>query len=70
MRVKSNVYGVRKGFIAMILNQFECRIKVVRNDNGSKFFNSVCDELFSMHCIIQQSSCPYTTRQNRLVEKR
>lgn len=70
MRVKFDVSGVLKAFIAMILNQFECMIKVVRTDNGSKFFNSVCDELFSMHGIVYQSYCPYTPQKNRVVERR
>lgn len=44
MRVKFDVSSLIKSFIAMVLNQFGCKIKIFRSDNGSEFFNSICGE--------------------------
>ncbi|XP_075079228.1 uncharacterized protein LOC142164710 [Nicotiana tabacum] len=70
MRLKSDVIFLFKNFISMIKIQFGKQIKMFRSDNGSEFFNSACSDLFQMHGIVHQSSCPYTPQQNGVVERR
>lgn len=54
----------------MVQTQFGKTIKSFRSDNGSEFFNSHCKELFQLHGIQHQSSCPYTPQQNGVVERK
>nr|XP_009787038.1 PREDICTED: uncharacterized protein LOC104235061 [Nicotiana sylvestris]XP_016486293.1 PREDICTED: uncharacterized protein LOC107806618 [Nicotiana tabacum] len=50
--------------------KFDVNIKILRNDNGTKFFNSKCNELLYSFGIIHQSSCSYTYQQNGTVERK
>ncbi|XP_019229940.1 PREDICTED: uncharacterized protein LOC109210914 [Nicotiana attenuata] len=47
---------------------FAAVVKRLRSDNGTEFFNSQCNELFTSHGIVHQSSCPYTPQQNGVLE--
>uniref|UniRef100_A0A0V0GNR6 Putative ovule protein n=1 Tax=Solanum chacoense TaxID=4108 RepID=A0A0V0GNR6_SOLCH len=38
LQSKKDVVVVLKSFIAMICNQFDCSIKILRSDNGTEFF--------------------------------
>ncbi|KAH0773131.1 hypothetical protein KY290_010268 [Solanum tuberosum] len=51
-------------------NQFGKCVKVFRSDNGGEFLNSTCHDLFVMHGIIHQRSCPYTPQQNGVVKRK
>lgn len=66
---KCEVFVVLKNF-ALIKNQFDKNIKILRCDNGSEFFNSKCNELLASYGVIHQSSCPYTPQQNGVVERK
>ncbi|XP_019255174.1 PREDICTED: uncharacterized protein LOC109233765 [Nicotiana attenuata] len=46
---KCEVIVVLKNFLALIKNQFDKTVKILRSDNGSEFFNSKCDELLSSY---------------------
>ena len=70
MRLKYDVVSLLKQFVAEIETQFDKRIKRIRSDNGTEFFNTNCDDLFKLHGIIHESSCPYTPQQNGVVERR
>jgi len=54
----------------MINTQFGLKVKVLRTDNGTKFLNSKCKELFSSLGIVHQTSCSYTPQQNGVVERK
>jgi len=64
MRLKSDVISLLKHFFIEVETQFGTKIQKVRSDNGSEFFNSNCNELFKLHGVIHESSCPYTPQQN------
>lgn len=70
MKLKSDVPVLLRDFIAMIHTRFNKKIKMFRSDNGGKFFNSTCKELFQSQGILHQISCPYTPLQNGVVERR
>ncbi|XP_075112694.1 uncharacterized protein LOC142182334 [Nicotiana tabacum] len=70
IRLKSDVIFILKNFLVMVKTQFGKSVKMFRSDNGSEFFNTQCSELFQLHEILHQSSCPYTPQQNGVVERR
>jgi len=58
--LKSDVIVVLKQFLAMVKNQFRKCVKIFRSDNGGEFVNSNCHDLFMLHGIIHQKSCPHS----------
>lgn len=70
LQSKSEVIVVLKDFLFRIKNQFGVCVKILRSDNGKEFFNSQCTELFSSLGIIHQSSSPYTSQQNGVLERK
>lgn len=46
--------------------QFSKKVKTIRGDNGQNFF--IPQDFFQENGIHHETSCVYTTRQNRLVE--
>ena len=52
----------------MICNQLDCAIKVLRSNDGTKFFNSQVNDLLYSLGFIYQSSCPYTPQLNETME--
>ena len=65
---KSEVATHLKQFVAMALQQFGKKIKVVRSDNGSEFLS--LRTFFKDHGIHHQTSCVYTPQQNGRVERK
>ena len=70
LRVKFYVVTVLKSFIQMVKTQFYHYVKNVRSDNGCKFFNIECKDLFASLGIVHQCSCPHTPQENGLVERK
>ena len=66
MKFKSETQGLLKSFITFVNTQFNCQIKYVRIDNGSEFTSM--KSFFSSLSILLQTSCPYTPKQNGVVE--
>lgn len=52
----------------MIKTQFETRLKIIRIENGTKFFNTQCNELFKSLGIVNQNIFLYTPQQNGVIE--
>ncbi|XP_075075963.1 uncharacterized protein LOC142162856 [Nicotiana tabacum] len=67
---QSEVIVILKNFFSMVKNQFGVTVKTLRSDNGTEFFNSNCNELFSSLGIVHQSTCPYTPQQNGVIGKK
>ncbi|KAG7552461.1 Integrase catalytic core [Arabidopsis thaliana x Arabidopsis arenosa] len=57
-----------KQFVAMALQQFGKKIKVVRSDNGSEFLS--LRTFFKDNSIYHQTSCVYTPQQNSRVKRK
>ena len=57
-------------FIAMIENQFETTVKIVRTDNDLEFINTEATIAFKTKGIVNQKTCPYTPQQNGVVERK
>ena len=67
---KSEVADVFLRYKAMVENQSEYRIKVIRSDNGTEYtsekFNKFCEDAGIDH----QLTAPYTPQQNGVVERK
>jgi len=66
MKNKSEAFQKVKSFISMVERQFECQVKIVRNDNGPKF---MLKEFYDEKGIIHKRSCVYTPQKNGRVER-
>ena len=57
-------------FKVKVVNESQCKIQMLRSDNGkeytSKAFNHFCEEA----CIHHQLTTPYTPKQNGVSERR
>ena len=67
---KSEVQGIVKEFIRRAQNEFELKIKNVRNDNGSEFRNTIVEEFLDEEGIKHEFSAPYTHQQNGIMERK
>ena len=70
VKKKAKVALVFKVFKNMIENQFQQKIKVLRSDSGTEYYNEVLGSLFKKQGIPHQSSCAGMTQQNGIVERK
>ncbi|XBI71108.1 hypothetical protein VPH35_065416 [Triticum aestivum] len=70
LRNKSDVFECFKDFHNLIKNQYDARVKIFRTDNGTEYVNNQFDEYLSNFGIIHQTSCPGTSQQNGLAERK
>jgi transposase InsO family protein len=67
---KSKVASIFKKFAKKAQNEFDCKIKKIRSDNGKEFDNTniheYCDEIGIKHEV----SATYTPQQNGVVERK
>ena len=70
LKFKSEAARVFWKFKKMVENQSDCKIQVIRSDNGKEYtsgnFNLFCEEAGIEH----QLTVPYTTQQNGVSERR
>jgi hypothetical protein len=67
---KSETQGTLKCFLRRAQNEFELRVKKIRNDNGSEFKNLQVEEYLEEEGIKHEFSAPYTPQQNGVVERK
>nr|GEX93261.1 uncharacterized mitochondrial protein AtMg00810-like [Tanacetum cinerariifolium] len=70
-----NVYfyetsGILKTFITGIENQLDCKVKVIRCENGTEFKNSVMNQFCDMKRIKREFSVARTPQQNGITERK
>ena len=66
---KSEVFDKFKEFKALVENQTEKKIKVLRIDNGGEFCGNEFEEFYNKCGVTRQKTIPYTPQHNG-VEKR
>ena len=54
----------------MVCTQFNTKIKVLRSDNGTEYFNSNMSQFLAKHGLVHQSSCVDTPQQNGISERK
>jgi hypothetical protein len=69
LRKKSEVLDRFKEFKALVENQTEKRIKVLRTDNGGEFCGNEFEEFCKKCGIARQKTTPYTPQQNGVAER-
>nr|GEZ71283.1 ribonuclease H-like domain-containing protein [Tanacetum cinerariifolium] len=62
--------GILKTFITGIENQLDCKVKVIRSDNGTELKNSVMTQLCDDKGIKREYSVARTPQQNKVAERR
>jgi transposase InsO family protein len=67
---KSETQETLKCFLKRAQNEFELRVKKIRNDNGSKFKNLQVEEYLEGEGIKHEFSAPYMPQQNGVVERK
>ncbi|GJU23108.1 ribonuclease H-like domain-containing protein [Tanacetum coccineum] len=70
VKTKDEVYDLFVSFVNLILNQFNCSIKTVRSDNGTKFVNNKMHSLFNSLGIVHQTTYAYNPHQNGIAERK
>ena len=69
LRKKSEVFDRFKEFKALVENQTEKQIKVLRTDNGGEFCGNDLEEFCKKCGIARQKTTPYTPQQNGVAER-
>ena len=69
LRKKSKVFDKFKEFKALVENQTEKKIKVLRTDNGGEFYGNEFKELCKKCVIARGMTTPYSPRHNGVVER-
>ena len=69
LRNKSEVFSKFKVFKALVENQSENKIKVLRTDNGGEFCGNEFKDFCKKCGIARKNNTPYTPQQNRVVER-
>ena len=67
---KSEVFDLLKVFRALVENQSERKLKVLRYDNGGEYFKSDFIQYCKYASIHRQHSIPYTPHQNGIDERK
>jgi hypothetical protein len=66
---KYEVFDMFKEFKALVENQTEKRIKVLRTDNGEEFCGNELEEFCKKCGISRQNTTPYTPQQNGVAKR-
>jgi transposase InsO family protein len=69
LRNKFDLFDKFKEFKALVENQTERKIKVLRTDNGGEFCGNDFEELCKKCGIERQKTTPYTPQHNGVVER-
>jgi hypothetical protein len=69
LKKKSKVFGRFKEFKALVENQTEKIIEVLRTDNGGEFYGNEFEELCKKCGIARQNTTPYTPQQNGVAKR-
>lgn len=69
LKSKRDVFENFKNFKALVENQKEKKIKVLRSDNGTEYTNNIFQEFLKVHGIVHQTTVPYTPAQNGVSER-
>lgn len=69
LKHKNQVYKQFKDFKAMVENQQNRKIKVLRTDNGGEFCSGEMEKYLTQEGIIHQKTVAYTPEQNGICER-
>ena len=67
---KSDVYATFVKFKLLVEKQFNYPIKQFQSDNGGEYCSTIFKHFLSDNGIFHQLSCPHTSQQNGLAERK
>ena len=70
LRKKFEVFSKFKEFKALVQNQTENKIKLLRIDNGGEFCKNKFEELYKKNGISKKKNTPYTPQHNGVCKRR
>ena len=70
MKTRVELFSIFQKFHAEIRTQFKTSIRILKSDNGKKYFSMPFSSFMSSHGILHQSSCVYTPQQNGVAERK
>ena len=68
LKHKNQAFEVFKSWLAMVENEFEKKLKVMRCDGGGEYINAPFKAFFEEHGIQWEITSPQTPEQNGLAE--
>jgi len=70
LSIKSDVYSVFVKFKLLVEKQFNYTIKQFQSDNGGEYCSNIFKQFLSANGIFHRLSCPHTSQQNGLAERK
>ena len=70
IKERSELYSIFKSFYMEIKTQFNDSLCIFRSNNAREYFHTSLSQFFDDHGIIHQSSCPHTSQQNVVAERK
>ena len=70
LKSRKEVLSRIQHFLIEIITQYETIVKVLRTDNALEFTQKAIEELCLAHDIVHQTTCPYTSQQNGVAERK
>ena len=67
---KSDVYSTFVKFKLLVEKQFNSTIRQFQSDNGGEYCSTLFKQFFSDNGIFHRLSCPHTSQQNGLAERK
>ena len=70
MKNFSELFSIFQSFCAEIQTQFGVSVRHLRSDNAPEYMSSQFQQYIQSCGIIHQRSCPYTSQQNGVAERK
>ena len=70
LKSRNEVLSRVQHFLLEIITQYETVVKILRTDNALEFTQKAIEELCLGHGIVHQTTCPYTSQQNGVAERK
>ena len=70
LKSRKEVLSRVQHFLLEIITQYETIVKVLRTDNALEFTQKAIEKLCLAHGIVHQTTCPYTSQQNGVAERK
>jgi len=70
IRFKSDVFSIFQQYKVFVENLFSCTIQQLQSDNGGEYLSIEFQNFLAEHGIFHRLTCPYTSLQNGIVERK
>lgn len=70
MKNKSEALDMFKMYVTEIENQLSKKIKRLRNDRGTRYDSGLCNDFYSKHGIVHETTTPYSPEMNGKAERK